>query len=177
MKLSIAVAVGAWLCAAAVPAFAGPLSFDFTFSGESAFPGTVSGEVEGLTNNATSPAAALFITSATIALPFSSTFNITTNANVLNSFTVANDVITSIDFYANDASTFAFVFGSAESEVKNQLVNFLTGDQIYSPAGLSGIKFTLVSPSVPEPAALALFAAGLIGLGLIRWRKPTHAAS
>jgi hypothetical protein len=161
------------LIGAGRPAFADPLlDFDFTFTGSGGYPGTVSGEIEGLTNNATSRATAVFITSATISSPISSTYNTVQNAGSFNSFTVTNGVITAVTFYADNASTYSLVLGTAEGETKDEFVNLSIARVTENPDGLSGITFTPVAPSaVPEPGALALFAPALLGIALFRRRK------
>jgi hypothetical protein len=175
MRTAVAAAAifAATLIGAGRPAFADPLlDFDFTFTGSSNYPGTVSGEIEGLTNNATSRATAVFVTSATISSPISSTYNTVHDAGSFNSFTVTNGVITAITFYANNASTYALVLGMAEGETKDEFVNFSIATVTENPDGLPGITFTPVAPSaVPEPGSLALFAPALLGIALFRRRK------
>jgi len=169
MRTAIAAAAAVMLALIAVgqPAFADPLDFDFTFTGDAVFPGTVSGEIEGLTNNATSAATAVFVTSATIPSPISPTYNTVQNASLYNSFTVTNGVITAVSFYANNVSTYGLILGTVAGEAQNRFVNFSTGQSISNFEGVSGITFTPVAQPVAEPGSLALLGTGLLALGLV----------
>jgi hypothetical protein len=76
------------------------LSFGFSFTNDPAFggntPGTVTGEIDGLVDNATGPATAVFIDSAPSAfnLSFPISVPVSDSEVVVNSFTVSNGVIT-----------------------------------------------------------------------------------
>ncbi len=157
-----AAAVAIALIAAGQPAFADPLDFDFTFTGDKVDPGTVTGEIEGLTNNGTSAATAVFITSATIPIPspISPTYNLVQNVlGGTNSFTVTNGVVTAVNFAAGNDSTYGLSLGTNSGV----FVNHSTVQVIANVNSLSGITFT----PVPEPSALALLGTGLFVVGLV----------
>ncbi len=128
----------------------------------------MTGEIEGLTNNGTSAATAVFITSATITSPISPTYNVVQDVvGGINSFTVTNGVVTAASFYANNATTYVLTLGTVEGGSENEFVNLSTVQIIANDLGLSGITFTPVVQPVPEPSALALLGTGLFVLGLV----------
>ena len=156
-----AFAFGCVLALASTPGHA--LSFDFSFTGGGDIPGTVTGEIDGLQDNATGPATAVFINSAPafyhITMPFSVPIPGPGNPG-LNSFTVTSGMI--VD--TNPAVPFF------ESDF------FFAGDRfvLHTLSLLSRDFFSTTGPttysSVPGPIA----GAGLPGLvlaggGLLAW--------
>jgi hypothetical protein len=168
------------LSLAAVPtAFADTENFSFSFTGSAGLVGTVTGEIDGLENNATSSATAVFIDTATNnaggdTLPYNV---LNSHADVIdNTFTVTNGVITGVYFfvdtsfsdpsepdfnalelngYVNGTNTLGFGFG--------QVINY---------DGLSGVTYTeLPSAAAPEPATAGYFLEGLAAVALLSWRR------
>jgi hypothetical protein len=146
-------------------------TFDFTFSNtRGTQAGTVTGEIFGLNNNATGPASEIIITSFPAALDsiFGSGAVIPTNWNVqlLNSFTVQNNIITSLIFRATD--TVNGVTDTAQFYMQNDLAflelnigsnRYVYGDNLDPP------------PATPEPAYLVLTGLGLGGLVFLKLRR------
>jgi hypothetical protein len=154
---------------------AGTLNFDFSFTGAGpgAEPGTVTGEIFGLTDNATSsPTDVVIFSAPDFVGPLPSTpWDIYTVAGhqfgsngLSDNFTVANGVITGTNFGffgVGDADTILDlgygglnVFGTGSSTGP-----LLVGDPTdgrFTPAAGGG---------VPEPAAWALMITGFFGLG------------
>src|SRR5438045_3963614 len=92
---SLAAIAAGLLMAAATPAHATLLNFEFSFSGDSSHPGTVTGEIDGLTDNATSAASAVIIDTSSIPFGFPLPYKIGSVGDnpVLNTFTVTNGQI------------------------------------------------------------------------------------
>ena len=170
------------------PGHASTLNFTFSFTGGtsvSPFTGTVTGEIDGLTNNATSAASAVIIdtvTPAALTNPSPLPFNTFCGSNCLvtsNSFTVTAGVITAYDFAVGSttltglwelelgAGTFPESFSNGTGVTQINII-----DQ-------SAITFAPVTPvaTTPLPAALPLFATGLGALGLFGWRRKRKAAA
>jgi hypothetical protein len=175
------------------PSHASTLSFDFSFTNTlGVTPGTVTGQIYGLSDNATSAATAVIIDSypailGSVATPFDilSYPLVAGNPNsvVANSFTVAGGQITNVNFYADGqclpsppcgyaplflylgtgSSPSAYVFGASDP---------LTG--LSNGAVQAESDFITFTPT-PLPATLPLFATGLGALGLLGWRRKREA--
>ncbi|MDD2860205.1 MAG: PEP-CTERM sorting domain-containing protein [Acidiphilium sp.] len=147
-------------------ASAGPLNFAFSITGTGAYPGSVTGEIDGLTNNAAGAASAVIINSDTIGFPFTQPYNTVGDVvSGLNYFVVSGGTITYSLYFANPASNkYALLFNVAG-------LNGLTTEtgSVINDGSLSGITFTPLD--VPEPGSLALLGTGLLGLALILRRR------
>jgi hypothetical protein len=164
-------------------ALADTLSFSFSFSGDNSQPGTVTGTIEGLQNNTTSAATALYIDTAT-----NNGANDTLPYNVLgsglsatdNTFTVTNGVITGADFamlaFGADSQEPDFILLEINSNAIDSganLLDFGSGPFIRNTNGINGVTFQLLQPTAatPEPGSIALFGTGLLGaVGVVRKR-------
>jgi len=180
------------------------LNFDFSFTGGcnvgSGCPATVTGEIDGLSDNATSAATAVYIDSvsnAAFTLPSPLPFDTICGSNclvTLNSFTVTAGVLTAESF---DASSNLFnstppfqglwnlalgAFGPTEMSLSNGTTVFdcsqPCADFQYNIISQSGATFPpLTGGATPLPAALPLFATGLGALGLFGWRRKRKGAA
>jgi hypothetical protein len=173
------LALFAAICAVAVSAGAtkmanaATLDFDFSFTDING-NGTVTGQVDGLSDNSSGPASAVILDSFPAALglgPFCSTpCNAAAPPWIVippNDFTVSNGQLTSASF---------------DSFINNpngpNPVIFFTGlhGELGGPGpfvmGVAGaLTFSPVLSSAPLPAALPLFATGLGALGLLGWLR------
>jgi hypothetical protein len=178
------------------------LNFDFSFSCTSCmnvapFGGTVTGEIDGLTNG-TSAATAVTIGSYPSAL-FSASFTLppapfitfpNVNDTVYeNTFTVTGGVITAYHFTVGGIfGGWGFGLGSTAAPPGENL-DFLTNGTLIAPdqrdialclSGNGCTATTTFTPladtgTTPLPAALPLFASGLGALGLLGWRRKRKA--
>ncbi len=147
------------------------LDFKFSFSdnGSQGFifetPGTVTGEIIGLIDNATSAATAVFIDSAPAALGFSlaTPYDTTQNGYVVsNSFTVSNGRIVADSYDVNGAVALIFALGGSVNYVEGP-----TGRTTGNFDGLAGVTFT----AVPENSTWVLALVGFAGVGLVSCRR------
>src|SRR5215471_13015651 len=103
-----AFAFASALALASIPAYA--LSFNFSFSHDFGVAGTVTGEIDGLTDNTAGPATAVFVNSAPpvfnvttpVSIPIAGAFN--------NSFTVSSGAITDSNFASLSSPFFLELF-------------------------------------------------------------------
>jgi hypothetical protein len=149
-------------------------NFDFTFStlaspaysGGGLTPGTVTGELIGLSADGTS--------SPTDVLLFSNPDTIEDgdlfaqgwffDNPAATSFTVSNGVVTAGDFTLYSATTNQELILGPNY---NLLINYIFDEGTGNGAGLDGVTFT--PADVPEPAGLAVFLAGAAFLMVLRW--------
>ncbi len=163
--------------AAATPAKADDFLFSFTNTIGSV-TGTVTGIITGLTDNSTSAATSVVITSFPAGLnsvlgnaPIDATL---WDQQYQNSFTELNGQVTDGGFWAQQSNN-SFGAGAQLYVNGSNSYNFLNldgTDQLYV-WGNDGIAAANIVPATdtPEPASLALLAAGLSALGLARRKR------
>src|SRR5262249_17506784 len=159
-------ALASVLALASTPGYA--LDFNFSFTGNPGLggvTGTVKGEIDGLLDNATSPATHVIVNSypATLTLGISAPFDAIFATVTDNQFTVSSGVLT--------IGTSIFNSSSSQFVLRLELADFQLGTVLNSNSNVlaDSATFTLV-PSVPGPIA----GAGLPGLifaggGLLGW--------
>ena len=174
-RLCLGVAAVILLTSAfSAPARGELLNFTFSFTGgnTSSVQGTVTGLIEGLTDNSTGGAADVIIESAPSMTSFGPSVGplpIDTASWVkqANSFTVSNGQITAADFRAvTNGEDFL------DLDYTGRINLFTLSGNSYNVAnndGLAGISF---SPSVPEPGTFAIggFAIAVLGLWISKQR-------
>jgi hypothetical protein len=147
---------------------AGAADFLFSFSNnEGKTPGTVSGEIFGLQDNATSAATDIIVTAYPAgdygfpAAPFSPIALAAARNGYIaaNSFTVQNDEIVAAVF-----QMIAYSYFDINVDGKYNELYFVPSNNTRNLEGLAGVTFTPVSSPTPEaPAWIAL----LVGMGLL----------
>jgi len=171
---------------------ANALTFDFNMTSNR---GTITGEIDGLSNNSTGPASAVIINSL---MPLNNNFptnfptppvNVTASPWTVDpnhdSFTVTNNEITGTDFlsqllpatvtqvcFSSSSACGATVGGNVGQPGQTGLISTAPNFQFLA----ADPTFTLTSapepmPEIPLPATLPLFASGLGALGLFGWRR------
>lgn len=159
----------ALLMTTAAPARASLINFEFSFIAPlgTHFIGKVTGEIDGLTDNATSAASAVIIDSISgIESPFALPYD-TIADMLLNDFTVSNGEITAYNYVASIPDIYSLNLVSSEPTFQNRV----------SPGQIAGteISFTPLFTATPgpapapEPSAIALFGTALAGLFLMSW--------
>ena len=165
------------------------LDFNFSFSNVTGnADGTVTGEIFGLTNNATSAASDIVIDSAPAgwvlpAIPFS----VFSHAGDWsggyideNSFTVSNGVLTDANFQIY-GGYFDLNYDNTYNEFGDlRVITGVvppTGPYIQNTDGFGGVTYT----AVPEPSTWAMMGLGFASLGLAGYRRrrlaPARAAT
>jgi hypothetical protein len=164
-------------------ASAGTLDFTFSFTGTNySLPGnpsgTVTGEIVGLSDNATSSATAIYIDTAdnnikNDTLPYNA---LSTMALVFkNSFTVSNGVITAANLFILTANGDRTEPDFESLTLNNSQTNQLTigPGGLANNSGFGGTTYALV-PSVavaPEPASMTFLLEGLGAGACLGWRR------
>jgi hypothetical protein len=142
---------------------ASALNFDFSFSDDGSLgpfdiPGTVTGEITGLTDNATSAATHVYIDTGPSGLLLAPPFDTIGNTIFANSFTVSGGQITDANYFATDAVTYAFGLNTGGQNSLNSFeINLITGNS----GGFGGVTYT----AAPEPSTWAMMLIGFAGLG------------
>ena len=135
-----------------------PLDFTFSFSG-------VTGEIDGLINNATGPATDVFLTNYPAGLePPDPPITMFTEVNP-NTFTVGSGEIQNANFEAFDQAGFLVL--TLDSTGLSNLFNESTvvavfGDAVFTP---------ITTAPVPEPSTWAMLLLGFAGLGFLGYRR------
>ena len=180
-KISLGLALTLGMLAGSANA----LTFDFSFSNNPAWgniAGTVTGEIVGLTDNATSAASAVYIDTYPTGLnqfgTYSAPFDVLawTGSVGENSFTVANGVITGghFDIYsANGINDQLYINSTCCGGAGTNFLDIGSNDSQYvwndSGMGAGGVTFS--AAAVPEPTSLALLGMGVVGVIVSRRRK------
>jgi hypothetical protein len=156
----IATAISAVLISP-ISAHAG-LNFTFSFTNDPSVgntPGTVTGEIFGLTDNSTSAATNVVIFSdpAALVLPTNpyDIFDVPGAIFLSNSFTVSSGQITTADFLETNGN---FVLSLGGPTGANYLFGFNATETGTDAGG------TYVPAAVPEPASITLLLSGLLGV-------------
>ena len=143
------------------------INFDFTFTDNNPQPysyevdGTVTGEIIGLQNNATSLPEEVIITSAPAGLKIQTPLTLVSGGSTSGAITVSNDEVTGSTYVFNGAYLFAIGFTYEEP---TQLGNYYTTDAYtLSRTGEEYIYAGLTN--APEPSTCATLLLG--GLGLL----------
>jgi hypothetical protein len=169
------------------------LVFDFSFTNTAGtLPGTVTGQILGLTNNNTGPATHVLIDTFPSEFEIqliSSPVDVTAWTLKANSFTVTNGQVTAADFNAQfgDFSTMggngAALMLDYGSNGRNELVAAIpaVSYDLLNFNGLPGANIVPETspPPTPEPASFAFLASGFLAFGgfrLCRRRRRTIAS-
>jgi hypothetical protein len=146
-------------------------SFSFSFFNDPIFGnvnGTVTGHIDGLLDNATSAASAVYVDSFPGGLASFDVLGLPLLAGPINSFTVVNNTITDGSFFANTGAillSLNFVPTNSASGA-NALYLDIGNYAVANNDGLNGVTFSAITAPVPEPEIYATLG---IGLGLLGW--------
>ena len=207
MKLKVAIASAALAASALICAATPASALDFTFSFTNDvgnIPGTVTGEIFGLTNNSTSAATSVQVftwPSGLIPIASQPTYtpplDATTWASQFgNAFTVVNSAVTNGAFHADNTTGVSNLdrlwinFGPCSSGPTCSFLSLGSNNTQYVWTGVAGTTFCLVGGTcstiggsgggAPEPATWAMMLVGIGGLGAamrINRRKQALAAA
>jgi hypothetical protein len=181
-KVLASAAFCALVAAYAPPARAGLLNFSFSLTNTLGnVPGTVTGEIDGLSDNSTGAASDVIIETAPAALDdLEGTLPIDTSASgwqyADNSFTVSGGQITDASIVAKSQDGKAYFFFNPNG------FNFVTLDgnsnTVGNADGFAGVTYApLAAASVPEPASFQIGLAALPIVGFWVWKKRMIPAS
>lgn len=178
MMLTLVFALSGILLAAAS---AKADSFSFSFTGGGNVPGTVTGEILGLVNNATGAASKVVITSYPAAMDASdlgpAPIDVTAWSNIFfNSFTETNGEITSAIFQAkapNGENGYRLLDLTPSDGIQLQTLNASLTENLYVIAGtnLADDHFKPLTAQTPEPGTLSIFLLGVLWLSGMLARK------
>ena len=140
-------------------------AFDNDVAAGGNMPGTVSGRIVGLADNATSAATGVYIDSVPVALRDLGPFPVDAfsyyNQIDSNSFTVAGGMIVAAEFRASTSSHSPWLFMNYKGET-NFLGSATNQFYVWNESGLAGLRFTpLASAPGPLPALGVTAAIGL----------------
>ena len=169
------------------------LNFNFSFANDpglshpvstESIAGTVTGIIEGLPVNGTSPASDVLIESfpsgmvnwaGPVPIDTATWINFAGTQGAPNTFTTSNGQIVAADFYAYD-STSSFIFQIDYNSDNSLILDLHAYDSmpplntiVDNEGGLGGVTFT----PAPEPASLWLI--GVVGIGGLLHRRRQHA--
>ncbi|WP_088329931.1 PEP-CTERM sorting domain-containing protein [Lacimicrobium sp. SS2-24] len=165
IKLTCALLLSAWVSSANAT-----LIFDFSFTDILNGGGVISGEILGLSDNATGAASSLRI------LANSGGFGVGEYVGnpSLNSFTVVNGVLTNVSFVsygsnnaAPDIVDSSFYWKTLEGIGLTNSDFFVSAD----PRSSASLAISLRKVNVPEPGTVILLSLGIAGLFASRYRK------
>jgi hypothetical protein len=159
-------AIGLGLAMILATGSAQALTFGFTFTGDTAddYNGnpltgaTVSGTIQGLTDNLANQASSLVtITSYSSVDPFMPALPIVISNISANSFTVSGGQITAADFAGQDSQNIALLYLN-QGASNNWLVDQTTEFYIINSGGFTGATYTPIAavPELPVPLMLSL---------------------
>ena len=144
---------------------AAPLNFLFSITGGTSNPGTVTGEIFGLQNNATGAATDVQVFTATGITAPSPIIDFGAASTGGDSFTVANGVLTNDMYGENNGNYSLFLNDSA-----NLFTKVSGSTNIGNSSGFAGATYT--AAPVPEPVSMS--ALGLSAMALLGRRRITR---
>jgi hypothetical protein len=161
MRKQIIILLGAGLISLMHPAAvqADPLDFTFSFSNvNGSVPGTVTGEIFGLTDNASGPASMVELLTYPMSLEPPDPPQFMDTDVTQNFFTVTDEEITLAEYAAsNDSELLLLNINIDHRNFLSNLVSFLV---LSNSNGFDGVTYTLV-PSILEPSSVTLLGTGL----------------